>query len=159
MKNKGPKGKTENSEFQYDQAGASLIEKKIEDKKLEIRGKVYPVEYNTSSLAGLLDFFDTKAQWNSTESLGVIEVCKQLTKIKEDGVKDNTVFLSALAIEASHYFLGKTTGSGKNSAEKFVALYKPMDRALSLVKADTAELQKLDKELIAVQQGIEMSEA
>lgn len=131
------------------------IEEEIKEIKDRVSKKVYAVKLNSNLLESLISFIETDCEWAQTESLGVIEVHKTLSKIRKEGVKDNTIFLNALPLEATHYFLSKTKGKGLKEAENFIDLYKPLSIALDEVKKDAAEIQTLEKELAAAQQGIE----
>ena len=97
-----------------------------------------------------------EAEWNSTEALGVKEVSKQIQKIKKEGVKNQVIYMSALPLEASHYFISKGRGKGLKSAETFIELYKPFDQALSDAKKDVSEIKDLEKQLGAAMQGVSL---
>lgn len=140
----------------FDQEKVDELQKVIEDKKLEIRGKVYAVSCNDNLFSEYETFMKEKAEWNSTEALGVIEVNKQIQKIKKEGIKDNTIYMGALPLEASHYFLSKSRGTGLASAEDFVKLYKAFDQALKDAKEDAASIKDLEKQLAAAMQGISL---
>lgn len=133
----------------------SKLEKEVKDLKEKNSKKLYAVKLNAQLLEALIDFVEFECEWSQTESLGVIEVHKTLMQIKKEGVKDNTIFLNALPLEATHYFLSKSKGKGLAEAEKFINLYKPLSVALEEIKKDASEIQNLEKELSAAQQGIE----
>jgi hypothetical protein len=100
---------------------------------------------------------ENNAEWREKEALGVIEICKVIDKAKKDGIKQETLYMSALPLEASHYFLSKTSGKGLGEAKKFISMLKPFSQSLESTKADAAEIQGLEKELAAAQQGLELS--
>ena len=133
------------------------LEKELKDLKEKNSKKFYAVKLSEKLLDRLIDFIDNHSEWVQTESLGVIEVYKTLSQIKSEGVKDNPVFLNALPLEATHYFLSKQKGKGRKEAENFISLYKPFSIALEEIKKDAAEIQGLEKELAAAQQGIEIA--
>ena len=64
------------------------------------------------------------------------------------------IYLGALPLEASHYFLSKSKGTGLNSAESFIKMYKVFDQALNDAKADASSIKELEKQLAAAMQGI-----
>ena len=70
-------------------------------------------------------------------------------------IKDNTIFLNSLPLEATHYFLSKAKGKGLKEAENFISIFKPIAVALEEVKKDAGIIQNLEKDLAAAQQGIE----
>lgn len=132
------------------------LEAQIADKKEDLRTKVYAITFSDDLLTKYEDFILNEAEWNSTEALGVKEVYKQIQKIKKEGVKNQVIFMSALPLEASHYFISKAKGRGLASAEKFLELYKPFDQALSDAKSDVAQVKDLEKQLAAAMQGISL---
>jgi len=132
----------------------SSLENQIQDKKEEIKNKVYAVTCSDSLFNDYETFMREKAEWNSTEALGVIEINKQIARIKKDGVKNGVIFLGALPLEASHYFLSKSKGTGLASAEDFIKLYRAFDQALNDAKEDAASIKDLEKQLAAAMQGI-----
>lgn len=130
------------------------IQNQIHEKKEEIKSKVYAVTCSDSLFAEYETFMREKAEWNSTEALGVVEINKQIARIKKDGIKDGVIYLGALPLEASHYFLSKSKGTGVESAEAFIKLYKAFDQALNDAKQDAASIKDLEKQLAAAMQGI-----
>lgn len=140
-----------------DQAKIQDLKKKIADKKEQISNKEYAVGINASCFQTLYDFITTEAEWNQTESIGVIEVVKVLDAVKKEGIKDNTIFLQALPLEAIHYFLSKKKGKGLQEAVTFLDMWKPIDLALQSAKNDAVEIKDLEKELAAAEQGIELA--
>lgn len=132
----------------------SSLENQIQEKKEEIKNKVYAVTCSDSLFADYETFMREKAEWNSTEALGVIEINRQIARIRKEGVKNGVIFLGALPLEASHYFLSKSKGIGVDSAESFIKLYKVFDQALNDAKNDAASIKDLEKQLAAAMQGI-----
>jgi hypothetical protein len=82
-------------------------------------------------------------------------VHKILSGLKKEGVKDNTIFIESLPLEATHYFLSKVRGKGLKEAQNFISLFKPISIALEEVKKDAEAIQSLEKDLVAAQQGIQ----
>jgi hypothetical protein len=138
-----------------DQDKIKSIEDQIKDLKEKNSKKVYAVKIGSDLLVTLIDFIENHAEWSQTESLGIIEVHKVLTSIKKEGVKDNTIFMGPLPLEATHYFLSKTKGKGLDEAQSFINLFKPLSIALEEVKKDAEAVQSLEKDLVAAQQGIQ----
>lgn len=132
------------------------LESQIKSKKEEIKTKVYAVSFSQELLAKYEGFITNDAEWNSTEALGIKEVSKQIQKIKKEGVKNQVIYMSALPLEASHYFISKGRGKGLSSAETFIELYKPFDQALSDAKKDVSEIKDLEKQLGAAMQGVSL---
>ena len=132
------------------------LETQIQDRKDEIKTKVYAITFSQELLAKYEDFMTNEAEWNSTEALGIKEVSKQIQKIKKEGVKNQVIYMPALPLEASHYFISKGKGKGLKSAENFIELYKAFDQALGDAKKDVSEIKDLEKQLAAAMQGISL---
>lgn len=140
-----------------DQKRIDACQKAVDEAKEKISRKVYAVQFSAKEdLDNYIDFMENEAEWREKEALGVIEICKVIEKIRKDGIQQNTIYLSALPLEASHYFLSKKSGKGLSEARKFIGMLKPFGMALESTKADAAEIQGLEKELAAAQQGLEL---
>jgi hypothetical protein len=146
----------EESNLIIDQELVDSLQQTIKSKKEEIQTKVYAIAFSEDLLKRYENFVTHEAEWNSTEALGVKEISKQIQKIKKDGVKNQVIYMSALHLEASHYFISKSKGKGLESAENFLELYKPFDKALSDAKKDAAEIKDLEKQLAAAMQGVSL---
>jgi hypothetical protein len=139
-----------------DQELVNSVEKELGDKRKENREKLYAISMSESLLKKYENFMAEEAEWNSTEALGVVEVNKQIQKIKSEKIKDNVIYMGALPVEATHYFLNKVKGKGLAEASNFIELYKSFDQALNDVKSDNQILQDLEKKLAAAMQGISL---
>jgi hypothetical protein len=137
-----------------DQDLINELNEKLEDKKSEIRTKVYAVSCTKEIFSLYRDFVIDKAEWNSTEALGIIQINKEIQKIEKEGIKDNVIYLGALPLEASHYFISKHKGVGLASATEFITLYKAFDQALSDAKKDASEIKDIEAQLNAAMQGM-----
>ena len=133
-------------------------EKTLAEAKERISKKVYAVKFDSKEdLDNFFAFMENDAEWREKEALGVIEICKVIDKLKDDGIKNNILYLQALPLEASHYFISKQSGKGLTKAKRFIELLKPFEQALESAKADAREIQDLERELAAAQQGIELA--
>lgn len=133
------------------------LEEQIQNLKEKNSKKVYAIKLTSDLLSDLINFIGENAEWNQAEALGIIEVHKVLSKIQKEGVKDNTVYMEGLPLEATHYFISKSRGKGLKEAESFISLYKPLSIALEEVKKDAEAIKSLEKEIVAVQQGLEIA--
>jgi hypothetical protein len=133
------------------------LEEEIASRKEEIRNKLYAVSCTKDLFDEYETFIKEKAEWNSTEALGVVEISKQIEKIKKEGIKDNTIYLGALPLEASHYFLSKSRGRGLKEAQDFIKIYKAFDIALNDAKKDASGVKDLEKRLAAAMQGLDLA--
>jgi len=137
-----------------DDALIEELKEKLEEKKTEIRTKVYAVSCTKEIFELYKDFVVNKAEWTSTEALGVIQINKEIQKIEKDGIKDDVIYLGALPLEASHYFISKSRGTGLGSANEFITLYKAFDQALSDAKKDASDVKDIEAQLNAAMQGM-----
>ena len=129
------------------------IQKKLDEKVKEVSDKKYAISMTKDQL-----FFFTEAidnvKWIGKEALGIVEIKKAISGVHEKGIKNNTIFLKALEIEASHYFLNKFSAKGGDTALEFVAVFKSLEQALSAIQSDSKEINDIKTELAAAQQGI-----
>jgi len=133
-------------------------ENRLKEAKENLNQKVYAVKFEKKEdIESYFNFIENEAEWKEKESLGVIEICRIIEVLKKEGIKQNTLFMQALPLEASHYFLSKTSGKGLKEAKRFISILKPFGLALELAKQDAAKIGELEKELAAAQQGIELS--
>lgn len=139
-----------------DQKLVDSLEADISKKKDEIRSKVYAISCDSNVMDLYEKYMTEEAEWNSTEALGVLEINRQIQKIKKDGIKDGVIYMGALPLEASHYFISKAKGKGVDSARNFVSLYKAFDQALTDTKQDAAVIKDLEQQLNAAMQGISL---
>jgi hypothetical protein len=139
-----------------DQKLVDSLEAEIATKKEEIRSKVYAISCDASVMDLYEKYMTEEAEWNSTEALGIVEINRQIQKIKKEGIKDGVIYMGALPLEASHYFISKAKGNGVTSARNFVSLYKAFDQALTDTKQDAAVIKNLEQQLNAAMQGISL---
>jgi DNA primase catalytic subunit len=139
-----------------DQELVDSIQNEVDGKKKENREKLYAISMSETLLSRYENFVKEEAEWNSTEALGVVEVYKQIQRIKSEKIKDNMIYMGALPVEATHYFLNKVKGKGLIDANNFIELYRSFDQALKDVKTDNQILQDLEKKLAAAMQGISL---
>lgn len=133
-------------------------EENLENLKKRISTKVYAIQFESmEQIERYMDFMENKASWKEKEALGVIEICRVLDQLKSDGIKNNILYMQALPLEASHYFISKQAGTGLIMAKDFISMLKPFEQGLESAKSDAQEVQVLEKELAAAQQGIELA--
>lgn len=133
-------------------------EENLENAKKRVATKVYAIQFESmDQIERYMSFMENEASWKEKEALGVIEICRVLEELKSDGIKNNILYMQALPLEASHYFISKQSGSGLAMAKDFISMLKPFEQGLESAKADAQEIQSLEKELAAAQQGIELA--
>jgi hypothetical protein len=136
----------------------NAAEENLMSAKRKLSTKVYAVQFeNADQIEQYTNFMANEAQWREKEALGVIEICKVIDELKKDGIKNNILYMQALPLEASHYFISKQSGKGLKEAKDFIQLLKPFEQALESAKSDAREIQDLERELAAAQQGIDLA--
>jgi len=138
-----------------DEAKIKDLQEKVEAMYNELSDKVYAISMDKKDLSILSDIIND-VEWKGKEALGILEVGNKLNSIANEGIKNNTIFMKALEIEASHYFLSKYTAKGRENAESFMKVYKSLDQGLVSVRLDNKSYDELSKELTAAQQGLEV---
>lgn len=141
-------------EVVIDEAKVAALQKALDAKMEELSGKVYAVSMNAASLETYLKVIES-VTWKGKEGLGIMEITKKLNEIGNKGISNDVIFLNALTIEASHYFLNRYESTGSSNAESFIDLFKKLEQALSAVSQDNKDLEDLNKDLAAAQQGLE----
>lgn len=141
-------------EVVIDEAKVAALQKALDAKMEELSGKVYAVSMNAASLAVYSKVIES-VTWKGKEGLGILEITKKLNEIESKGISNDVIFLNALTIEASHYFLNRYESTGSSNAESFIDLFKKLEQALSAVSQDNKDLEDLNKDLAAAQQGLE----
>lgn len=134
------------------------VEKEIEKKNAELENKLYIIEGGVSTANDLINFLEHEADWKFTESMGIIEAVKEITKARENvsKAKVNALLFSPLTIEATYYFLTKYEGKGLDQAKYYYEkLLKPVSEALSRSKADRTQLDQMQRDLATIENAIE----
>jgi hypothetical protein len=139
-----------------DEVKVKDLQEKVESMYKDLSDKVYAISMDETSLNLLSGIIDD-VEWKGKEALGVLEVGNKLNSIAEEGIKNNAIFMTALEIEASHYFLSKYTTRGRKNAGDFMKVYKSLDQALVNVRLDNKSYDELTKELSAAEQGLELA--
>lgn len=136
----------------------NAAEENLATAKRKLSTKVYAVQFSSpEQVEAYESFMQNEASWREKEALGVIEICKVIGELRKDGIKNNILYMQALPLEASHYFISKQSGNGLAEAKAFIELLKPFEQALESAKSDAKEIQDLERELAAAQQGIDLA--
>jgi len=141
-------------EVVIDEVKVAALQSALESKMSELSNKVYAVSMNAESLEVYSNVIES-ITWKGKEGLGILEITKKLKDVTKNGISNDAIFLNALTIEASHYFLNRFESSGSSSAESFIDLFKKLEQALSAVSQDNKDLEDINRELAAAQQGLE----
>ncbi len=142
----------------FQQAALEKAEKDLEAIKNELASKKYLIDIKKEDIIRLQKFNNDDAPWKFTESLGVIEVEKDLQKAAKDG----NLYIGAIAIEAIYYYLSKVEGKGKTTnasafenVEDYIRVLKAITGGMEKVKADTDQLRNAEFVVAARREGID----
>ena len=124
-------------------------------KEKELDKKVYGISMTARRLQVYNNIIQS-LKWRGKEALGIIEICKKINEITNKGISNDIIFMKALEIEATHYFLNRYESSTYKDATEFIDLYNSFDVALNNISADNKDLADLKKELAGAQQGLNM---
>ena len=128
----------------------------------ELRTKEYLVGIDKEGYEALLNFFENDVKWKFTEAMGVKKIYSNLKNLKVTE-KTKHVFLIAIDIEATYYFLTNFEGKGVQSATDFTnnvieKVAKHIADSLQFIKEDRQKLIDLENNWKAAQQGISLDE-
>lgn len=141
-------------EVKIDQKKIDELQSALDKKQEELGKKVYAVSMTANDLEVYNDIISS-LEWRGKEALGILEITRKIEETKNGGIKNGAVFMNALEIEATHYFLNKFSGKGKSLANDFIRIFKSFEQALTNISMDNKELDDLKKDLSAAQQGLE----
>jgi len=142
----------------------TLLEEKKEHTEL-LKEKVYLVEGGKKIALGILFFLENYAQWQYTESMGIVEVNKIIKHASEELVdKKDKFFLKSLELEALFYYLRKSGGTGLKEATEFIDEVSPiinpviaaLNKSASEKKRVEDEINQAHLDLASAEEGIEI---
>jgi len=142
------------TEVEVDQKRVDELQSALDKKQQELSKKVYGVSMTSKDLEVYNDIISS-LEWRGKEALGILEITKKIDDVRASGIKNDVIFMNALEIEATHYFLNKFSGQGKSLANDFIRLFKAFEQSLTNISLDNKELDDLKKDLAAAQQGLE----
>lgn len=138
-----------------DQTKVKLAADALESFKKEIKSKLYALPGDDSLVSEIKGFIENEAQWKAMEALGVEELTKRFNDLGE--IKNGVFYLNGLEVEALHYFLSKVEGKGRESSAKYLRMVRSVNEGLKMRQADTRQQIKLEHELAAAEQGIDLT--
>jgi len=139
-----------------DQEKVESIRKDLEGYKSSLKDKEYAVTMNKDLLKKFETYMREEVEWRSKEALGIIEILKRIEEVKKEGIKDGVAYFTNLEVEASHYFILKWSGKGRDGIDDFISLWKTFEETLALIHQDNMVVKDLEKQLAAAEQGIEL---
>lgn len=144
---------------EFQQEAVKQAEKDLEDLKKEIASKKYLIDITKSEIATLKNFILEDAAWKFTESLGIVEIEKELALAEKEG----KLFSKALAIEAIYYYMSKVEGNGNRpntpksftSVSEYIKVLKAITNGVERIKADNEKVNNAEFVLAARMEGID----
>lgn len=122
----------------------AVLQSEIDSRNREMETKLYIVEGGQTTGDHLLKFVIEKASWKFTESIGVIEMTKEIEDATANANDGKQLFLRVLPLEALWFFINKVEGVGLEEAKQYATnLLKPIGDALARVKADRDAINEL----------------
>lgn len=126
----------DNSLNEFQMKELKKAEENLEKMKHELSTRKYLVEMKKEDIQLLLDFIEKDAPWKFTECLGIVEVQKDLRAC----LKAGKFFATAVAIEATYYYLSKVEGKGIATCS---SSFKHVDDYLRIIKAITGGVERI----------------
>jgi hypothetical protein len=143
----------EETKQKIDTDAIEKLEKTIEELKASLKNKVYKVTSDETIGNALLSFIKNEAKWKNTESLGIIEISKQIEKFTSS--KEKKLMMDSTGVQALYYFIGNFEGKGLDSAISYVnTLLKPVSDTIRRIEKDKNELEHLEFQKASLEQGI-----
>ena len=133
------------------------LEKKLEEKIKEKEKKLYVIDGKLDTCNLLLNYVRKEAEWSFHESIGIIELERQLelSRKKLTSGKVKELMLDSVALEAIYYFLSKYKGKGIEDAKKFYEKHlKPVGEAMTRSNQDKEELNLLRKDVASLREAV-----
>lgn len=142
---------------QKNQGKIAELTEKYEAMYRELETKEYSLSLDYSTASDLISYIAKDAQWEYTESLGVVKLHDILNNQIEglSPTTDQVTFkVYNIDAEALFYFIGKKKGTGLAEARSFSKILEPVNSLVRLIREDSSKLQLLVKEIESLQQGI-----
>ena len=143
---------------EFQKTALESAEKELEAIKNNLASKKYLIDIKKEDIVKLQKFNDNDAPWKFTESLGVVEVEKDLKKAAKDG----NLYIGAVAIEAIYYYLSKVEGKGKTTntvafenVEDYIRVLKAITSGMEKVKMDNDKLRNAEFIVASRREGID----
>jgi len=140
-----------------DEAKVKLAADSLDSFKKELKTKLYALKGDDALVAEFKDFVENEAQWKAMEALGIEELSRVFNDMGP--VKNGVFYLKNLEVDALHYFLSRVEGKGKETSAKFLRMIRSVNEAVKMVQADNRNQIKLEHELTAAEQGIDLAAA
>lgn len=135
------------------------LKNQVKEKTSDISNKKYEVNFTRESLDNFETFFKSRITFKGKEAMGLIQLMERVNALKQNmiGNPGSKSTMSALELQAAHYFLNKFEGAGVHKAKELMTILLPIEEAIVQLSKDTQELQDLNKQLTALEQQIDLA--
>lgn len=133
-----------------------LVKKaEIDEFEKQLRAKKYALDYTNAQLDDLVHFLGTEVTFKGGESLGLVQLDKELRKVS---VSNGVLLLTHVLVEAVYFFLSRHEGKTLTDAKAHQNVFQPFTRAYEGIRTDGAAFKKLAELLNAVEQAVAFQE-
>lgn len=130
------------------------LKETIDEKTEELENKKYLIPGGKEVAKSIKQFIVKQAKWKFTESLGIVEINRQMHEFINDPASKE-LMVPPLVLEAFYYFLSKHEGIGLPEADAFVSLLKAINQAKSRADNDKKELEEMRFRLQSLEHGVD----
>jgi len=131
------------------------VQKEYDATKADNKKKVYGVELSAETRQDIIDYMTNDVEWSFMEAVGIPKI---VAAVNKEQIKNGSMYLPGLELEALAFYLSKCKGKGLEAAEKFLAMNEAINEAYGLRAADNKVentlKQKLDYLKGALAQGL-----
>jgi len=118
------------------------VKSELDATKADNKKKVYGLEVTEELKASLLSYMTNDVEWTFMEAVGIPKICKALEKEK---IKNGSIYIGGLELEALAFYLSKAKGKGRAKAEHFLAMNACVNEAYGLRAEDNKTESTLQK--------------
>lgn len=101
--------------------------------KADNKKKVYGVELSDETRQDIIDYMTNDVEWSFMEAVGIPKI---VAVVNKEQIKNGSMYLPGLELEALAFYLSKYKGKGLKEANKFLAMNEAINEAYGLRAAD-----------------------
>lgn len=153
-----PEKKSGNDLNEFQAAAFTEAQTQLNELQKELSTKKYLIDLKKDDIELVSKFITTDAPWKFTECLGIKEVQKEL----KECIKVGKFFTTAVAIEATYYYLSKVDGKGTSTnastfcnIEDYLRILKAVTSGIEKIKIDTEKIKQAQFIVAARAEGID----
>jgi hypothetical protein len=122
--------------------------------------ETYEIEVSdTKFLTKMNKVIKSNLEWTGADSIGYTNVVHTFEKETEGmKVEDSKLNIKAYLIEGLFFMLSRYKGVGYNTAKEFAEVMQPIQKTVSLLRADDEKLKQLREQIGEIEMQISMIE-